>query len=325
MRRAAAAAAAAITIAVGAVGAAPTAIAAPHAAGWAEVRAGLDLLLAQADAAAGGAITPGGPGDSGTPANSPAQVAALLARLDGAAESGAAARAWRGLFGSGAAAIAPGADGAPIAGAHFADSAEAARFLRLRVARARAAVRGRTGSTPATVALDRRIRREAAALASPPHRDVAAGAPTRCGPVRLVAAGDTNALGQLCADLDRYWDGYRSRGAAEVVRVEPHRTGPVPAAEQRVTAAASAVERVASDVDTVSSRPAVQDEPPETQPAADAPQQAAMRRDDRFAPVLAAARRPRTWMPAAGGVAAIVLGLTVLRRVREGWSAGVLR
>lgn len=337
MRRASAACAAVVACVVAFASTAQAAAGERDAQAWAGVLDALDDLADEAGAAAGAESLRRGAGDATAPVLSSGRVAELLSRLDGAADDGAAEATWRALFGSGAVALTPTGTGPPAVRARFADSADAARFVQRRLARARRTVLERQDASPGAAALERRIRSTTAGLGSPPRTELHGGGLTRCGPVHVRATGDTAALGDLCADLDRYW----SVTGSEAVRVDSRRTGAVPAAERRVTAAASAVEAVVDDVEASAGRPPPKDVHDDERSATEARPEAApvpqpqagpqpvlparSGRGDPVAPVLAAVRLPSTWMPAAGGAAALAIGLLLVRRVRERCAAGVLR
>ncbi|MFN8105779.1 MAG: hypothetical protein U0U69_15080 [Acidimicrobiia bacterium] len=434
MRRVLAAAAAIVATACATVGVvvADAPAVASSAPDWADIRADVEVLAGAVDAQPATVRAPGLTGMAAHEpvAGGPGDVAALLGQLDGGDDTGAAASVWRSLFGSGAAALAPGSGGPPVAVARFADRDDVARFVARRLARARAAVQGREGPAPGAAALHGRLRRAATALSAPRSVEIRPGVPAPCGPVRVEASGDTAALAGLCADLRTYWgdgggadgDGGQGRAAPSVVKVTARRTGPLPQAERDLTALASAVDRAGADVETFAARttavarvpergvavrdrvpaaaataatagsatgrrgaaaapapqapraplpepaqapasaqepaqepaqaPASAQEPeplpfdegastgehgrgPDSGPEATSPpglpvaaaapevsRPAAGSLGERVAPVLVAAKRPRNWMAAGGGVAALVCGVALVRRMRERrWAA----
>lgn len=360
--------------------------------GWADLRSDVETLAEAAEARTTASFTPAPGAASRGAARSPAQVVEILGRLDGADDVGAAASAWRDLFGAGAAVMAIGAGGGPVASARFVDAATAARFVHRRLARARAAVQGRRGSVAGGAVLHRRLELATSALEQPRRTRFAPGMALPCGPVRVEASGDTTALGDLCADLDAYWapgSGTPSPGSPTdaVVRVVPLRPGAVPEGERWFTTAASVVDAATSEVEamaavsTQAAAPAPKREPvgpqgpstemnreprrqghgsgeprsraapgppssPQDPPASShlgrteakpetdvvpiqasgsppPPQPAAVEasgsreRPDALAPVLAAARMPANWVPAAGGGVALVAGIALAHRAFE--------
>lgn len=352
---------------------------APSSPRWADIRADLEALAGQARERSEEALGGTAPGQAGREpeARTPGEVADVLGRLDRADDAGAAASAWRSLFGAGFAALRTDRSGPPTTVARLANVRDASRFVERRLARARAAIQGRTGAAQGAAALHDRLRRAADTLAASRSRSVEfrPGVPNPCGPVRVVASGDTSALGDLCSDLASYWGGPAAGTSSPLVRIAARRTGSVPQAERDITAAASVVDGAALDVEGLAARrdptasapgtsapaPASAQAPaPDTSaaavrarravvhPAARAPdplpvaapepgdtegsmpsdpgpvlRPAGESNSDRITPLLAAAGRPRNWMPAAGGLVALICGVVLVRRMRErSWAGG---
>lgn len=354
----------------------------PPSPRWADIRADLEALADQARARAEEALAGTATDQAGREpeARTQGEVAEVLGRLDGADDAGAAASVWRSLFGAGIAALRPDRGGPPATVARLANVRDASRFVERRLARARAVIQGRTGAAQGAAALHDRLRRGADTLAASRSRsvEIRAGVPNPCGPVRVVASGDTSALGDLCSDLADYWGAPAAGTSAPVVRIATRRTGSVPQADRDLTAAASVVDGAALDVEVLAARrdPAASapgtsaPAPASTQAPAPATSAAAARTTDplsvahpaartpeplsvaspesgateastppdpgpavprppgdgnrdRITPVLRAAGRPRNWMPAAGGVVALICGVALVRRMRERiWAGG---
>lgn len=301
-------------------------------------------------------------GPAGAPVGDPSGLERALGSLDGANFAGAAAAVWRTIFGRGVSVLVPTPGRPPHVRAVFPDAAAGARFLRERIARTRARLQGRSGPAPVASALEGRLRAAAVKLSEPevqpavgdtcgPVAISASGdttalgricadldtywqvretpraqAPLRIHPVRTGGLPSTrettetlSTVEPLLADLLTVAGEEQATTPAAPAR--PGTPAPVPQAAIPVpTPSPPATQRAAADV-TRTVAPGATDVPAAAAPEGGAGQEPSGP-PSRWAPVLAAAREPRRWTAALGGVAALAIGVWLLRTGRDLGRAG---